>query len=316
MQIGDDGGDPEILKRRWAAHGRALQAQENHSQGDKQNWDPSGQQQVLEQAFPPTTLSGIDAKTLLHTWEQKVREDEEAWRVGHREIIKKKEAAGQRSVRGLAPPHAFLVDCMLSIIQKMGDDIQALQDSDVARVMFRSGDLGGDGIVGLLSSDLRQGESDAMDDVSLKALAVFSRGQLECNNKGAPTSLKSILGAQLGIEASAPLVSLGDNDKISLLEIEGLVETELSGRAVSLLLKKIAKWAQIEQKLVTVARNAVFLKDGTDLTAYWYRLGFVEVIMVDGSSRLVYPGSKTSHTDQFVSGRQIMVLLDPWKADF
>jgi len=294
----------------------ALQAQDNFQEG-KQDWNFSSQQEFVPQAFPPATIYGIDMKTLLHTWGRKVREDEEAWRLRYRQVTEKKERDGFPTVRGLAPPHAFLVDCMLSIMEKMEGDITALQDSDVAGLMFRSGERGQDGIleaVGLLSNDPRQSELDATHDVSLKALAVFSRGQLECNSKSASTSLKSTFESQFGIEASDQFFSGGDKKSVPVWEIEGLVDTELTGKPVRLLLTKIAKWAQIEQKLVMVAQNAVHLKDGSDLTGYYMRLGFAKVNMDDESSRLIYPGSLTSDTDQWVVGRQFMVLLDPWEA--
>jgi len=313
-----DRDDPEVRKP-------ALQ---NNLQNSKQDSNSSGQQEVIRQTFPPTTISGFEIKTLLQTWGRLVSESEKKWRLRKEQwrLQRTQVTEKRKGVRGLALPHAFLIDCMLSLIRKMEDDITSLQDLDVA-MLRQDGTLQA---VGLLSKDPLTG------DASVKALAVFSREQLELSGKGTPTSyterthpterpasntltrdqnysLQEVIESQFGIEASKILFSSGEKNSVSVFALEGLIEPELSARAVKVLLAKIAKWAKMEQRLVTVATHAVRLGDGTDLTAYYARLGFIEVKMDDGSSILVYARSSTSDTDRWLVDRQFMVRLDPWK---
>merc|ERR1712232_564439 len=160
-------------------------------------------------------------------------------------------------------------------------------------------------MVGLISKD------PLTDDVCVKAAAVFSREQVQYNSKisdtnhspslphasalegDQPDSLLKVVESQLGIGGGEDVPRSGKNS-VPVFAISGLVEPQLSARAARLLLTKVGEWAKSEQRLVTVARHALQSSNGTDLTPYYLKLGFVQLKMDDEASILVYPGNFAS----------------------
>lgn len=281
----------------------------------KQDWRLSN---PPREAFPPITLSGIDVKTLLHTWMQSVRKGAAMWCL-------------RNPRKDVAAPHVFLVECMLSIMKKMEDDIATLQDTDVTIMPAREHSMEGIlQVIGLIS------KGPMTDAASVKALAVFSQGRIEYDSQGSatspspghpharalerdqPDSFVKVVESQLGIRVSDDVPNSGKGS-VPVFAIHGLVEPELSARAARLLLTKVGHWAQSEQRLVIVARHAVQSSNGTDLTPYYCRLGFVQVKVDDGLSILAYPGtfaSKFKSQRMKMEEHQFLVGLDPGKVDF
>jgi len=256
---------------------------------------PFNSTDYFRQKFPPMTLAGVGMKELLHVWERSVRTGEETRR--------------ERNRRS----HRLLVKSILSVMKKMQSDLPP--EDDVAELPVlpdhrrrRRRRQNGIESVGLISSDA------FADDVSVVALASFSRGQLEYISRAPPSrgsfrslpsttegdmqdALHRLVDSQLGMRAGVKVsmdMLLDGVSNVSVLSIGGLVQPELSFRSARALLDKIAEWAKIEQRLLVVGRSAVHLSDGTDLTAYYTGLGFVEMQLSDTSNALIYmPASGT-----------------------
>jgi len=154
-------------------------------------------------------------------------------------------------------------------------------------------------MVGLIPKDLEmtflESGSSAVD-ASMLALGLFSRGKLWDDSRG---SLRKKVDEQYG-------------------------EQGLPDFSARVLLSKIEKYAQKEQKIVVVAKDAYTYSDGTDLESvdagftisdHYVRLGFEKVEMDNGSYELVYGCTSSSAEDLWVESRQIMVGLNLWAAD-
>lgn len=255
----------------------------------------------LEQPVPPPRMYSIDTRHLLCTWVQSIR----ALPVG----------------RALATPtfQGVRID-VLSVLTKMEDDIEKVYKerkvSSGIQPLNQNWTLEA---VGLLPNiDPKYMGWSGRADASVMALAVFSRVEFKDNSKGSPHSptgyaLREITMAGVG----TPITLV--KKTVSAFAIEGIAEApDLSARSARVLLAKIAKWAQAEQRLVVVARHAIHLSGRTDLTAYYMKLGFEKVALDDGSYDLVYSGTPTNSdiqgsavmdTDEWIGDRQFMVRL-------
>jgi len=122
-------------------------------------------------------------------------------------------------------------------------------------------------------------------DTSVHAFALISRRQLQDDSW---CSLRWIAMVDFAEFLTSPW-SL--SSAVDVFALDGLVGApNLPLRSAKVLLSKISRWAQVERKLLVVLPQALALRDGTDLTAYYRRLGFRKVGMEDGTALLVYYG--------------------------
>jgi len=219
---------------------------------------------------------------------------------------------------------------LLAVLEKMKDDISYNASSFVRldnSTLVKSRQLEAVGLMPKTDSGRATlewpSDSDSVE-ASVMALAVFSRVEFHDNSFGHALSgyalekEKNKMGQYPDIPMGQMAMRLRKslNDNISVFAIEGLAEApDLSARPARVLLTKIAKWAEAEQSLVMVARDAIHVSDGVtqvDLTPYYMKLGFEKVELKDGSYDLVYTGypwDKKS-TDQFLGDRQFMVRVN------
>lgn len=238
------------------------------------------------QALPPDTVNSIDTRSVVHNW----------LKFG-REMFRKRSAIRDLDKKTLpwpmGPEQTSPLDWqdMNFVLQKMANDIT---DPSVAGSLE---------VVGLMSHAfaLPSVEDESSDSGSgLMALGVFSREVVGGNSAG---SLRKMCEEQFGV------VPGGDVEHVPVFAVTGLSEApNIPASSATVLLAKIAKWAQIEQRLVVVPRHALHTSDGSDLTSYYVRLGFDKMnIMDDGSYDLVYSGTSTSGTEEMVE--EVMVSL-------
>jgi len=145
---------------------------------------------------------------------------------------------------------------------------------------------------------------------SAVALGVFSREQLKDDRRG---SIRKHIEEQYGHPASRAQLRQGVFDVFSIAGLlDGPWFPEHSAKA---LLSEIAKYAQTEQKIVAVPKEAYARGGVTDLTEYYVRLGFEKVWMEDDSFNLVYIGSTPSGEGALADKGQLMVRMKLWSTD-
>jgi hypothetical protein len=158
---------------------------------------------------------------------------------------------------------------------------------------------------GLEKPFLESGSSAA--EASVMALSVLRRATARDDSKG---SLLKKFEEQFGKERQGEI-----GKEVDVFEIEGVAQAPgVPSRPARVLLAKIAKYAQKEQKLVLVPMRAYISKDGTDLTDYYLSLGFEKVEMDDGAHQfqLVFTGHATTPEDIFVESHEVMVGMNLW----
>jgi len=128
------------------------------------------------------------------------------------------------------------------------------------------------------------------------AVGVFSRGKLQDDSRGSlRQKIEELHGKRYGTRGL-----FGRKKKlIEAFSIEGLAGNTpgRDTKSAAHLLAKIEEYAQEERKAVLVTYPAYIGEDGTDLTEYYVRLGFVVVDMEDGSKELVYAGISSPARD-------------------
>jgi len=280
------------------------------------NFSQTGMFPFPQEPFPPLGMYGIDTMKLLDAWVQSM------WAV-RIELLRVMEVPGI-----LTEPTSLLG--LLAVLEKMKDDISYNASSFVRldnSTLVKSRQLEAVGLMPKTDSGRATlewpSDSDSVE-ASVMALAVFSRVEFHDNSFGHALSgyalekEKNKMGQYPDIPMGQMAMRLRKslNDNISVFAIEGLAEApDLSARPARVLLTKIAKWAEAEQSLVMVARDAIHVSDGVtqvDLTPYYMKLGFEKVELKDGSYDLVYTGypwDKKS-TDQFLGDRQFMVRVN------
>jgi len=242
-------------------------------------------------ATPPTTIYGVDTRQLLQNWEDSLRdpylEDDKAMALEHmRDVI--------TDSTGIF--HAFKIP-----VEQRG----AWLPEVVGLVPEGMGKL-------LLSGSSAVGES-------VSALGMFKREQLKDDSQG---SLFKKIVEHFGHsewvfdERSGKdvLVSRRERNTFGVFQIEGVADAPglPFERSARVLLAKMARYAQREQRLVVVPAKAYKDIDGTDLTEYYVRLGFEKVEMKEGQEVLVYMEASSSPSDLWVGKQQLMVGMNLW----
>lgn len=251
------------------------------------------------QVLPPTKIDGVNAKQLLHDWAN---------------------SQFQGYFRTL-------------VLNRMVDDIAAATYI-LKKAKYSSNAFAGLGrgilrwhwgnteAVGLLPRSLPapflESGSSAVD-ASVLALGVFSREQREDDSDN---SVRKRVEEQFAMDGIRRWIFHGRSStgrgKYDVFAIQGLAEAPgLPDRSAKILLAKIAKYAQKDDKLVVVSERACISSDGTDLTEYYERLGFEKVQMTDGNTiwghELVYMGTSSAPADKWLEEQHNMVRLNPWK---
>jgi len=235
-----------------------------------------------EQAFPPDRVHNIDTETLLKSWADAMLDPADPKAIllhnMYHDVQDWTRAMGEAHMMD-EEPEAFIVS-------------QPLEVAGLVKAPTTDGSLPEE-------EGLQRGASS--NGASVSAVALFSREKLKGDSKG---NLHRIVEAQFGIKATRGL--LGRRKKINVFEIKGLaMSPDTRGKSAKVLLAKIAKWAETEQRLVVVPKSvyrtrgiARDLKDpkdlteedlqkSKDLTKYYKKLGFEKVTMDDGSYELV-----------------------------
>lgn len=249
-----------------------------------------GRSPISEQKFPPHVIYSVDARLLLYTWADSwvkpltvevLNDDEE-----------NDAAADKRQVLGR----------MRLVVEAATDIFMQIQDSSLL------GDLE---MVGLVPKEYEiPFDEEGSDEKSLLALGLFSREEVQDDSKGSlRKKLEEHYGKQFGTWA-------GNAEKpLEAFAIEGIADApDLDDRQARILLSKIAKYAQKEQRMVVVPLRTVIRKDdGMDFSKYYVRLGFEKVELEGKKYKLVYTGSSISEADEWVEKQQICAGLNLWQ---
>lgn len=250
--------------------------------------------QISEQKFPPTEIFGVDTERILNTWE---------------EIVDISEAIGP--VRRPTPKASHLNNKatvlfnMRNVVAKARETFTVLDEDSIDSVEWNELEM-----VGLISKDsdikfLESGSSEV--DESVRALGLFSRGQLEDDGRG---SLCKYMMSRWKDSWTKKLAACAKK-RFDVFVVEGLADVSaIHDDSARELLSKIERYARKEQSIVVVSPRALFC--GTDLSEYYVHLGFKPVVMADMSYLLVYTGSSSSAADMLADKQHIMVGMNLW----
>lgn len=235
-----------------------------------------------EQAFPPNSIHSIDTEALLKSWADAMLDPADPKAIllhnMYHDVQDWTRAMGEAHMMD-EEPEAFIVSQPLEVaglVKAPTTDGSLPEEEDLQRAASKHG-------------------------ASVSAIALFSREKLKGDSKG---NLHRIVEAQFGIGATRGF--LGRRKKVNVFEIKGLaMSPDTRGTSAKVLLAKIAKWAETEQRLVVVPKSVYRtrgiardlkdpqdlteedLKKPKDLTKYYKKLGFEKVTMDDGSYELV-----------------------------
>lgn len=149
------------------------------------------------------------------------------------------------------------------------------------------------------------------DDAFVLAAGVFSRGRLK-DNSG---SLRKAIWAKHKHEVSRVDWEQGATEKgfVDVFAIEGLAAgPDVDMHSARTLLRKVEKYASIEQRFIVMPMHALISSDGSDLTDYYVRLGFDKVQLKGELHELVYTGAACLAADAWEDEETVMVGMNLW----
>lgn len=163
-------------------------------------------------------------------------------------------------------------------------------------------------MVGLLSKD-GDGPKFFGRDSPVVGLALFSREKFKDDSMG---SLCNKIGQQDGTPCWTHRLWGKAKKHIDVFAIEALASAPGQEHSARDLLSELNKYARKEKKVVVVPKRACVSSDGTDLTAYYVRMGFEKVEMksfneAESWHDLVYIGTSS---DEEVQNQQMMVGMN------
>lgn len=271
------------------------------------------------QMLPPQIIDNVKFSKLLQQWEGNVLKAVSGSVLSERYDTHTKNGASpspwKQSLRSKAMVLRRMIDVMAQARETLTspDTEKATRDNTLRLARRPSMERDRNGalnlnieIVGLINED-----SMTAAGRGVLAVGVFSRGKLEDDSKG---SLRQTIEELHGKRYGTRGLLRRKRKSIKAFAIEGLAGNT-PGRdtqSAENLLANIEEYAQKERRAVLVVYPSYIGNDGTDLTEYYVRLGFVLVEMETGAPVLVYagPSSRPTHAKVEDWHGNIMVGFD------
>lgn len=246
---------------------------------------------ISKQKFPPTEIDGLDARKLLHAWEE----------MADVRIISSARAAQGSSY---FKDKAKVLHSMQTLIARVTQLLAGVDEDTVDEVEWNEPEIVGLVPKGSEIEFLESGSSEVGAHVD--ALAVFSHGQIRDDEHG---SLHSFMASR-SRDLRTQHWSGRPKKQFHVLEIEGLADASgLSEHSARVLLSKIEAYARKDNNIVVVSPRSL---GEEDLTEYYVSLGFEKVMMEDSSYELVFMGSPSPASNVPADDEQIMVGMSLW----
>lgn len=261
---------------------------------------------IDEQTFPPVELHGIDIQKLLQQWAGAYVDpfSENVGMVVSTNIAPKPK---NDDLPAPAPVTKILQDDKARVLHSMLDVLADLpsKSEEVGEITKERLPL----MVGLIAKDLAvrflESGSSAADE-SMLALGTVEKATIQDDRQG---SLRIKVEERYGRGRARGFWGRGKKT-FDVFAIKGLTcAPGLDERSTRVLLSKIEKLAEVEQKIVVISHPAYISRDGQDLTDYYLRLGFEKLEMVGRPPELIYMGSSPSAVDMWVESQQVMVQI-------
>lgn len=270
--------------------------------------------QMSPQTFPPTRVSNIDVKQILEHWQSPYMGSFEkslaAWT---------KEALVLHNMIDYIERATYFFTNKDSLYQKAASSPSSLtrpEHEKMQRMFLWQRKVE---VVGITAGNLEISFLESKQSkvhASVFALCLFRREQLTDDSIG---SILRALKEHRKLDTRPWLNEGGMANKkaiggtvVRVFALEGLgIAPGIPEAESRVLLAKLEKYADKEKSIIMVPKWAILInKDGMNLSDYFVRLGFTQVVMEDGGTELVYTGGPLSGADKWVEDEQVMIGLN------